>query len=246
MLRPVYPFGEKSKRFEWQSVMIALVAKPQRTTILEGRTRAKQGVRSLQDTVSFLETDISELQSLGYQLADKLLQIQGLRERLPQALIDCSTAEFQSSSLLWLLSTARMWNRLNKWPSPLRWFIARVITVLCRRKVIAAIRETPAGQLRDYLENAIDSPVQLRESLESLAGIALVLDAENAARIIERDIKASEPLSDLQYRHAILSIAYLLRRRRYDDGYMDPKAKQTTIIKAFLMETAQGIEDGTI
>lgn len=48
------------------------------------------------------------------------------------------------------------------------------------------------------------------------------------------------------YRYGTLCIAYLLRRRRYDDGYMDPAAPQTELIKSFMLNAAEGIRRGNI
>jgi len=48
------------------------------------------------------------------------------------------------------------------------------------------------------------------------------------------------------YRYGTLAIAFLLRRRRFDDSYLDPSSERGREIKRFMMSVADGIRDGQI
>jgi len=50
-----------------------------------------------------------------------------------------------------------------------------------------------------------------------------------------------EGRASIIYRHGSMCIAYLLRRRRFEDGYMDPKGKLACDIKAFFERTIKGM-----
>lgn len=72
---------------------------------------------------------------------------------------------------------------------------------------------------------------------EQIAGACF----ERIREQVEQDRQAS-----IIYRHGSMCIAYLLRRRRFDDGYMNPEGKLACGIKAFLKKTIQGMESRQI
>lgn len=48
------------------------------------------------------------------------------------------------------------------------------------------------------------------------------------------------------YRYGTLCIAFMLRRRRYDESFMDPQGDRCRVIKGFLSEVADGLDAGDI
>jgi len=48
------------------------------------------------------------------------------------------------------------------------------------------------------------------------------------------------------YRYGTLCIAFLLRRRRNDEGFMDPAGDRSRVIKEFLSKVAKGLDNGRI
>lgn len=75
------------------------------------------------------------------------------------------------------------------------------------------------------------------EAIDSRIGEQL---AWHCYRVAEAQVKADRSAKYL-YRYGTLCIAFLLRRRRYDDGYMDPAALETIQIKDFMNSVANRI-----
>lgn len=49
-----------------------------------------------------------------------------------------------------------------------------------------------------------------------------------------------------KYRYGVLSVAHLLRRRRHDDGFLDPESPEAETIKAFMEATRKKLLRGTL
>ncbi|NOG53205.1 MAG: hypothetical protein HND57_02560 [Planctomycetes bacterium] len=56
------------------------------------------------------------------------------------------------------------------------------------------------------------------------------------------DMKAAK----IRYRHAALCLAYILRRRRYDETFLPPDEEPAVEMKSFLMKAAKGMKSGRI
>ena len=85
-----------------------------------------------------------------------------------------------------------------------------------------------------------------REDALKLVPSELCEEIANHCFKLIKDQIVREKRAKYIYRHGALCIAYLLRRRRYDDGYMCPKSEWACAIKTFLDYAIRGMESGQI
>lgn len=127
MLRPVYPFDAKERRFDWQKVMLNLLCRPQRTGILKERSAAIQQVDELLRQHEELEGTYRDLLTRRDQLSELNDQIYQKRRTLPALLSSLTAKELGDLQVSDLAKLDRRMRRWRQWPAFLRWLAGPIV-----------------------------------------------------------------------------------------------------------------------
>lgn len=101
-----------------------------------------------------------------------------------------------------------------------------------------------AGRTNDWLR-ALARILQYREDATEYMedGVCYAL-LDSAHRSMQDQLRKSQ--AKFIYRHASLCVAYLLRRRRYSAGFLDPQSDRAQAIKRTMQKAAEGLRVGQI
>jgi very-short-patch-repair endonuclease/adenylate kinase family enzyme len=200
MLRPVYPYSEKSKRFDWQRVMVSLLCRPHRRTIVAERESAMTTLRGTLQEVLRDEQQCRDLLELRDRLAGRLNEAIELRRGLSRDLEDLPRADLGELTVHKVARLGRWWQALNRLPKFVRVLASPLLQIWSRWRLASIARATGSRLVREALNSAARAAGRdrLGRLLASWVDLRAVLQAEFRTEELEAEIKRLPALAELQ------------------------------------------------
>lgn len=199
MLRPVYPFADRTRRFEWQRLMISLLCRPSREGLLEER---KASVRELSILIAKQRGDelrLSSVLDLRDEFAKANILVNEIRQTLPAHDATIPFDDFASVQVAQLARLSRLSERLTRWPTPWSRLLGRVLDWWTRRCIAQLARSSCSPRVRDQLLALAREPsARIAASLMAWRRVAEFRDAERVASSLEVDLREQMSIAELQ------------------------------------------------
>lgn len=194
MLRPVYPFDSKERKFDWQKVMLNLLCRPHRHGIVNERTVAIEQVEQLLRRHEELEGTYRDLLARRDQLSELNDQIYQKRRTLPASLSSLTSKEFGDLQISDLVKLDRRVRRWARWPAFLRWVAKPILQWRLQRDLKNVLDASRGGRVHAAMStirsaHGLDS---LSELLAPWSALAEVFSIEDEAAAVANLI-ASKP-----------------------------------------------------
>ena len=201
MLRPVYPFSESSRRFDWQRMMVELLSRPSRPGVLEHRDLAIEEITALVNEHRADEERCIKVLSLRDQLAESVAAARGAREKLPTSLAMVGCADFEEAPVNSVIRLASSWQRR----SVAKGWLAGLLRKFCSWRTQRKIRKIVKTDLSEPIQRAlILTLTKVADGMESAFDdwltIKELIDLEHRVEVIEASLRTASALSDIQDR----------------------------------------------
>ncbi|MCB9858475.1 MAG: DUF559 domain-containing protein [Phycisphaerales bacterium] len=199
MLRPVYPFSESSRRFDWQRMMVELLCRPSRPGILEERDAAVLKVHELVREHRTDEERCIEILDLRDQLAEANKDAKVAREDLPESIKYVDRCEFERAPVASLVRLSNLWQHRLARKGWLARLLRKVSSLWIRYRLRQVSKRDIGDPIRDLLTLAIAQNEQgLGGALDVWANIKEVIERERRAEVLEASLRSGDSFADIQ------------------------------------------------
>ncbi|MBL1217363.1 MAG: DUF559 domain-containing protein [Planctomycetes bacterium] len=200
ILRPVYPFEEKSKRFEWQVLMLKLLCKPQRDAILNERDSERMRLKTLLGEQAADEERALRLLKLRDRLAEANGESHRLRTGMRPAIASLTETALTALPVLPMNRLARWLDWIGSIPRPVHRIVDAVgvpIIRLWAKRLISTIPDSSLHAVLNATLGGRDADA-LRSALVEWKVLAELVMAEQSARDAEVMIRSDTPIETIR------------------------------------------------
>lgn len=195
VLRPVYPFGERTKRFEWQRLMVTLLCRPRRQSAVRERDDALTSLNDLESRQRDAEAVVRTILDARNKLAEANQTAAEARAKLPAILASRTLSELEQLPIRPIARLLEVLRLARKLPWPIRVGVEPLAVMLARWRLKRHSSTPPTEWAREFLlslATSVGSPDTAESTIAEV--LRTTIEVERSIQSIEAKIRTHPPL----------------------------------------------------